>query len=161
MQNKMVFHSLLSFTLLDLDVLFRNQRRNRIRSSRITVINQEQLLDPIQTILDDHKHHIGYYRMMPTRPVLIPHKVSFDNVFGDQSHLTVNRPIPAEHHHIPAARCIYPISIIIDIIYKKWNSFNYYLRSWFVRSKFIKNTNDSFPDHFPRLQIRLQVLLMH
>lgn len=47
--------------------------------------------DPIQTILDDHKRHMGYYRSMPNRRVLIPHKISFDDIFSDQTHLTLNR----------------------------------------------------------------------
>lgn len=34
---------------------------------------------------------MGYYRMRPNRPVLVPHKISFDDVFGDQSHITVDR----------------------------------------------------------------------
>lgn len=69
-----------------------NETTSEILSS--TIINQDQLPDPIQTILEDHKHHIGYYRMMPNRPVLIPHKISFDNVFADLSHMTVDKKSP-------------------------------------------------------------------
>jgi hypothetical protein len=64
-------------------------------------VNQEPILDPIQTILDDHKRHIGYYRMMPNRRVLIPHIVNFNDIFGDQphkpvdqSHMTIDRKTP-------------------------------------------------------------------
>ena len=37
---------------------------------------------------------MGYYRMLPNRRVLVPHKISFDDVFGDQSHITVDRKPP-------------------------------------------------------------------
>ena len=64
-------------------------------------ITQEPISDPIQTILDDHKRHIGYYRMNPNRRVLIPHKVNFTDLFGDQpskpvdqSHMTIDRKTP-------------------------------------------------------------------
>jgi len=50
--------------------------------------------DPIQTIIDDHKHNIGYFRIRPNRPVLIPHKISFNDIFADQSHMTVDRKTP-------------------------------------------------------------------
>jgi hypothetical protein len=32
--------------------------------------------------------------MMPNRRVLVPHKISFNDIFGDQSHLTVDRKTP-------------------------------------------------------------------
>ena len=49
-------------------------------------------LDPIPLIIEEHKRNAGYYRMQPNRRVLIPHKISFGDVFGDQSHLTINAP---------------------------------------------------------------------
>ncbi|CAF0778709.1 unnamed protein product [Adineta steineri] len=55
---------------------------------------QEQPIDPIQSIIDDHKRHDGYYRMIPKRPVLVPHKVSLGGLFGDQTHIIPNRQIP-------------------------------------------------------------------
>jgi len=59
-----------------------------------TEILHEPLSDPIQSILDEHKRSLGYFRIMPNRRVLIPHKVSFDNILGDQSHITVDRKTP-------------------------------------------------------------------
>ena len=47
--------------------------------------------DPVQTITDEHKHNFGYYRMHPNRQILVPHKISLGDVFGDQSHMTVDR----------------------------------------------------------------------
>ncbi|CAF5147124.1 unnamed protein product, partial [Rotaria sp. Silwood1] len=46
------------------------QNETQIPSS--TEINQEQISDPVQTIINDHKHNFGYYRMIPNRRVLIP-----------------------------------------------------------------------------------------
>ncbi|CAF4622067.1 unnamed protein product [Rotaria sp. Silwood1] len=65
------------------------QNETQIPSS--TEINQEQISDPVQTIINDHKHNFGYYRMIPNRRVLIPHKISLMDLFGDQIHITVNR----------------------------------------------------------------------
>ncbi|CAF0980083.1 unnamed protein product [Rotaria sordida] len=53
--------------------------------------NQEQISDPIQTIINDHKRDFGYYRMIPNRRILIPHKISLMDLFSDQIHITVNR----------------------------------------------------------------------
>ena len=47
--------------------------------------------DPVQTMTDEHKRQFGYFRMRPNRPLLIPHKISFGDVFGDQAHMTVDR----------------------------------------------------------------------
>jgi hypothetical protein len=94
MPNKMVsflsFFDFISFFFFYLDI--DEETDSQIFPS--TEINQTQLSDPIQTILDDHKQHIGYYRSMPNRRVLIPHKISFDDIFADQSHMTVDRKTP-------------------------------------------------------------------
>ncbi|CAF3087081.1 unnamed protein product [Rotaria sp. Silwood2] len=65
------------------------QNKTQIPSS--TEIHQQPIHDPVQTIIHDHKHTFGYYRMIPNRRVLIPHKISLTDLFGDQMHITVNR----------------------------------------------------------------------
>jgi hypothetical protein len=92
MQNKMVFEILL-FLFFNFFLEINEEDTSQILSS--TEINQEQMRDPIQTILDDHKHNIGYFRIRPNRPVLIPHKISFNDIFADQSHMTVDRKTPS------------------------------------------------------------------
>lgn len=92
MQNKMVFFPFISIPLLYL--LLETDEQTNVNVPPSTEINQDQTSDAIQTILDDHKHNIGYYRMIPKRPVLVPHKISIGDVFGDQSHITVDRKTP-------------------------------------------------------------------
>ncbi|CAF3517497.1 unnamed protein product [Rotaria sp. Silwood1] len=53
--------------------------------------NQEQITDPIQRILEEHKQTIGFYRMLPNRRVLIPKKISMGSIFCDQSHMIINQ----------------------------------------------------------------------
>ena len=55
--------------------------------------SQEQIFDPIQKLIEDHKRRIGYYRFGPNRPVLTPHKITFSDVFADLSHLTVDKNV--------------------------------------------------------------------
>ncbi|CAF1143690.1 unnamed protein product [Adineta ricciae] len=57
-------------------------------------VNTEPTIDPIQSIIDDHKRHDGYYRMIPKRPILVPHKVTLGDVFGDQLHIILDRTTP-------------------------------------------------------------------
>lgn len=54
-------------------------------------MHQDQMADSVQAIIDHHTNTMGYYRMRPNRRVLIPHKISFDMIFGDLSHITVNK----------------------------------------------------------------------
>jgi len=56
-----------------------------------TLINQEQVHDPIEKIIEEHNQTIGFYRMIPNRRVLIPHKISMDNILADQSHIIINQ----------------------------------------------------------------------
>jgi hypothetical protein len=56
-----------------------------------TLVNQEQVHDPIQRIIEEHNQTIGFYRMIPNRRVLIPHKISMDNILADQSHIIINQ----------------------------------------------------------------------
>ena len=93
MLNKMVV-DLFSSSVLHL--LFHSEMNDELESEILPPgeFNQEPPPDPIQTILDDHKRHMGYYRSMPNRRVLIPHKISFDDVFSDLTHLTLNRKTP-------------------------------------------------------------------
>jgi hypothetical protein len=86
----MVFSTLIFISFLP--ILLETNEQDNIPPS--TETKQDQIPDPIQTIIDDHKRHVGYYRMIPNRPVLVPHKISFGDVFGDQSHITVDRKTP-------------------------------------------------------------------
>ena len=61
-----------------------------IPAPQTTLVNQEQDNDPIQTIIEEHKQTAGFYRIPPARRVLVPHKISMDNIFGDQTHLIVD-----------------------------------------------------------------------
>lgn len=63
---------------------------NYIPVPQSTVISDQQMYDPVQTMLEEHKQTVGFYRMVPNRRVLVPHKVSMDNILGDQSHILVN-----------------------------------------------------------------------
>ena len=51
-------------------------------------------VDPIDTMLDHHRRDNGVFRPRRDRPILIPHKISLGDVFGDQSHLTIDRKYP-------------------------------------------------------------------
>lgn len=57
----------------------------------------ENQTDSVGVIFDEHIRQGGYFRNLPNRRVLVPHKVSFGNVFGDESHLTVNYRQPSFH----------------------------------------------------------------
>jgi hypothetical protein len=59
-----------------------------------TVVIEEPINDPIQTVIDEHKQQVGFYRMTPNRPLLIPHKISMNNIFGDQSHIVIDQTVP-------------------------------------------------------------------
>lgn len=93
-RNKMVVHRFSHFLIHSLIVYLDMIEDMESEILPPSDINVEPPPDPIQTILDDHKRHMGYYRMMPNRRVLIPHKVSFDDIFSDQTHLTLNRKPP-------------------------------------------------------------------
>ncbi|CAF0872243.1 unnamed protein product [Adineta ricciae] len=60
--------------------------------SQTTIIS-----DAVQTILEEHKRIVGFYRMIPNRPILIPHKITMDNILSDQSHIII-------HHHFSRLR---------------------------------------------------------
>lgn len=62
----------------------------------IPTIREEQTQDFIQSIIDEHKKTVGFYRMGPNRPVLIPHKISMENILADQSHILIAHfpPLP-------------------------------------------------------------------
>ncbi|CAF3948071.1 unnamed protein product [Rotaria sp. Silwood2] len=64
---------------------------NFFPESQTFINNQEQFHDSIQTILEEHKQNVGFYRMLPNRRVLIPKKVSMGNVFCDHSHMIMNQ----------------------------------------------------------------------
>ncbi|CAF2912384.1 unnamed protein product [Rotaria sp. Silwood2] len=64
---------------------------NFFPESQAFINNQEQFHDSIQTILEEHKQNVGFYRMLPNRRVLIPKKVSMGNVFCDHSHMIMNQ----------------------------------------------------------------------
>lgn len=49
------------------------------------------LSDAIQTILEEHQRVVGFYRMAPPRPILVPHKITLEHIFSDQSHLLVDQ----------------------------------------------------------------------
>ena len=97
MLNKMVFYTFLKSSLVHLTFFYIDMieelESEILPPSEVNI--EPPPPDPVQTILDDHKRHMGYYRMMPNRRVLIPHKVSFDDIFSDQTHLTLNRQPPA------------------------------------------------------------------
>ncbi|UJR31150.1 hypothetical protein I4U23_018657 [Adineta vaga] len=67
------------------------QNNNDEENNSHLPINTEQTTDPIQSIIDDHKRRDGYYRMIPKRPVLVPHKITLGDIFGDQLHITLDR----------------------------------------------------------------------
>lgn len=52
-------------------------------------------VDPIDTMLDHHQRDNGIFRPRRDRPTLVPHKISLGDVFGDQTHLTINRKFPS------------------------------------------------------------------
>ncbi|CAM4966214.1 unnamed protein product, partial [Rotaria socialis] len=58
--------------------------------------DKQKVTDPIQSIIDEHKRNFGYFRVLPNRRVLVPHKISFDDAFSDQIHLTVDRRSSSE-----------------------------------------------------------------
>ncbi len=60
-----------------------------------TVIDQDLPNDPIQTIIEEHKDIIHFYRMISNRRVLVPHKVSMGNVLADQSHVLLDQFPPS------------------------------------------------------------------
>jgi hypothetical protein len=55
-----------------------------------TLVDQEQH-NIIETLIEEHRQTVGFYRIPPNRHVLIPHKITMDNIFGDQSHILINR----------------------------------------------------------------------
>ena len=80
-----------SATLLETAAEQKHARASHPQPS--TEVPRVQQLDPIQTIIDEHKRRVGYYRMGGHRRVLIPHKVFLGDLFGDQSHMTINRDV--------------------------------------------------------------------
>ncbi len=60
-----------------------------------TVIDQDLPNDPIQTIIEEHKELIRFYRMISNRRVLVPHKISMENVLADQSHIMLDQFPPS------------------------------------------------------------------
>ncbi|CAF1445751.1 unnamed protein product [Adineta steineri] len=53
--------------------------------------------DSIETIIEEHKQTVGFYRMIPNRRILIPHKITMDNIFGDESHIMINQHFSQAH----------------------------------------------------------------
>ena len=47
---------------------------------------QDEVHDSTEQILEEHQQIVGFYRMPPNRPMLVPHKVSMSNILGDQLH---------------------------------------------------------------------------
>ncbi|CAF0846486.1 unnamed protein product [Rotaria sordida] len=64
---------------------------NIVPEPQILINNQEQINDPIQTILEEHKRTVGFYRMIQNRRILIPKKISMSNTFCDHSHMIINQ----------------------------------------------------------------------
>ncbi len=60
-----------------------------------TVVDQDLTSDPIQFIIDEHKEIVGFYRMISLRPVLVPHKISMENVLAEQSHVILDQFPPS------------------------------------------------------------------
>lgn len=57
-------------------------------------IKEEQPQDFIQTLIEEHKRTVGYYRMRSNRRILYPHKISMENILADQSHVIVAQYSP-------------------------------------------------------------------
>lgn len=53
-------------------------------------------VDPIQSLIDEHKQQMAFYRAMLNRRVLVPHKVSMSQIFGDQAHVLLEESIPSQ-----------------------------------------------------------------
>ncbi|CAF2154637.1 unnamed protein product [Rotaria magnacalcarata] len=69
---------------------------NKDNEPSSTENDKQKVSDPIQSIIDGHKRIFGYFRILPNRRVLVPHKISFDDAFSDQIHLTVDRRSSSE-----------------------------------------------------------------
>ena len=52
--------------------------------------------DPVQTLIDEHKQQMAFYRSMLNRRVLVPHKVSMSQLFGDHVHVIIDADAPDE-----------------------------------------------------------------
>ena len=46
--------------------------------------------DPVQKLIDEHKQQMAFFRAMLNRRVLIPHKVSMSQIFGDHAHVIID-----------------------------------------------------------------------
>lgn len=65
-------------------------------------LDEAPISDPLQALIDEHKQMFGFYRMNPNRRVLVPHKISMDNTFADQSHILIRQytqPMPRSSIH--------------------------------------------------------------
>lgn len=47
--------------------------------------------DALQAMIDEHKQTVGFFRTNPNRRVLVPHKISMENTFSDQSHIMIKQ----------------------------------------------------------------------
>lgn len=79
---------------------FLEMNEQRKRDEAMQSLHRPDLLDgsffdPIDTLLDHHRRDHGFYRPRRDRPILVPHKISIGDVFGDQTHLTVDRKYPS------------------------------------------------------------------
>jgi hypothetical protein len=86
-RNSCLTHSLLT-------IILDNGCRNEQEDSRSNFDSPSQttiISDAIQTILEEHRQTVGFYRMIPNRRSLIPHKITLDHIFGDQSHMMINK----------------------------------------------------------------------
>lgn len=94
MLNRTVRNILLSF------VLSQPSDRNEILLElKESMVNESTTRpDPVQTLIDEHKQQMRFYRAMLNRRVLIPHKVSMSQIFGDHAHVIVDASDASETH---------------------------------------------------------------
>jgi hypothetical protein len=78
---------ILSFILFILD----NIEQEENDESQYNFYPPTLINDSIETIIEEHKQTVGFYRIQPNRHVLIPHKITIDHSFSDQSHITINQ----------------------------------------------------------------------
>lgn len=79
------------FVYLDLEAQCRISDVDSSRLSETVIRDPDPNEDPLQRIIDEHKQNFGFYRMVPNRRVLVPHKVSMNGLLGDQVHILVDQ----------------------------------------------------------------------
>ena len=71
--------------------------------TRVTQINSEPMTeamfdeteivsDPMETLVEDQRESVGFYRTQPNRRILVPHKVSMNQFGVDQLHILLDQP---------------------------------------------------------------------